>query len=565
MTDDVIADDVMAGDVDAMQERLAALRMDYGVKLLDRIGLLAEQLEALSHATGYKQRLSTLQTVRRLTHKLAGSGATFGFPKVSETARVMEMECHDIVDRKTDIAGDFLERQFVLCKRLREAAEAPALAVLDDGLDVFRAPKTGLQGQNIKTILILETQSEITDQVRMEMEHYGFAVRVISHPSKLEAALARGDVDVLVSGLVFDGDRTTALEELARLREKGVLNVPLVIRSILDDMEARLGAVRVGAEAFFPKPVAVTDLMDKLEGLSARTQDGPFRILIIDDDESIARYTELVLQGAGMHTRIQTSPVGVLETLEDFSPELVLLDLYMPHCSGQEIAAVIRQCREFTGIPIVFLSGEADTQVQLSAMELGGDDFLTKPIRPAHLISSLRIRAARFRELRSFMVRDCMTSLFNHTTTKQLLDTEVSRAQREQIPLALVSLDLDKFKTVNDLYGHAEGDRVIKTLARLLRQRLRGADIIGRMGGEEFAAILPGSDAAEAEILFDKIRKAFADIVFQAYDETQFSVTFSCGIAAFPHFTTATALSDNADKALYSAKNGGRNKVVQAD
>ncbi|MCK4940217.1 MAG: diguanylate cyclase, partial [Rhodospirillaceae bacterium] len=253
----------------------------------------------------------------------------------------------------------------------------------------------------------------------------------------------------------------------------------------------------------------------------------------------------------------------VIEVLNDFVPELILLDLYMPNCEGHEVAAIIRQQEAFDAIPIVFLSSEHDVEKQLSAMELGGDDFLTKPIQPKHLISAVRIRASRFRELRSMMVKDSMTSLYNHTTTKQLMRNEIERAKRTNQSIAMASLDIDNFKKVNDIYGHAVGDKVIKSLSRLLRQRLRGADIIGRMGGEEFAALLTGATAKEAELIFNQIRQAFSEIVFHS-GARDFSVTLSCGIAEFPAHGSVSSLSDASDRALYAAKNGGRNLVMLA-
>ena len=146
-----------------------------------------------------------------------------------------------------------------------------------------------------------------------------------------------------------------------------------------------------------------------------------------------------------------------------------------------------------------------------------------------------------------------MSGPYNHPTSKQLKATEMAGARRSGSKMVLASLDIDHFKNVNDTYGHGVGDRVIKALARLLRQRLRGVDVIGRMGGEEFAAILPDTAIEEAIKVFDQVRVAFGDIVFHA-EGVNFSVTISTGVAEFPAFDTTTALSDAADKALYAAK-----------
>ncbi|MDD2542247.1 MAG: GGDEF domain-containing protein, partial [Desulfuromonadaceae bacterium] len=186
------------------------------------------------------------------------------------------------------------------------------------------------------------------------------------------------------------------------------------------------------------------------------------------------------------------------------------------------------------------------------------------PIKPERLVSSAAARAERMKIIRSYMVRDSMTGLFNHTATKEHLDTTIALAQRKQEEVCFAMIDVDKFKLVNDTYGHPIGDRVLIALARLIRQRVRKADTVGRFGGEEFAVILPGCSLTEAVDLLNELRESFAAVSFQAKDET-FSCTFSCGIAALSLYGDATALTTGADEALYAAKAGGRNLVVAAE
>jgi len=193
----------------------------------------------------------------------------------------------------------------------------------------------------------------------------------------------------------------------------------------------------------------------------------------------------------------------------------------------------------------------------------GGDEFLTKPIKAQHLISSVAVRAERMKIIRSYMVRDSMTGLFNHTTTKEHLDTAIAHAQRKEEEVCFAMIDVDKFKTVNDSYGHPVGDRVLIALARLLGQRVRKTDVVGRFGGEEFAVVLPGCSISEAVTLLNELRESFAAVRFQAKGEP-FSCTFSCGVAPLSLFGDATALCKAADEALYQAKNGGRNLVCEA-
>jgi len=232
----------------------------------------------------------------------------------------------------------------------------------------------------------------------------------------------------------------------------------------------------------------------------------------------------------------------------------------MPECMGTELAKVIRQHERYVSVPIIYLSAEGDLDKQLDAMSEGGDDFLTKPIKPRHLIATVRTRAARARNLKARIVQDSLTGLYNHTHILQLLEDASFLARRRSKSLSFVMLDIDHFKKVNDQYGHPMGDRVIKSLALFLKQRLRKTDHIGRYGGEEFAVVLQDTDSQNALRLIDEIRKRFSEICYPAQQESLFC-TFSAGVAQLQPDQDIKSLARQADEALYQAKRGGRNRV----
>jgi diguanylate cyclase (GGDEF)-like protein len=159
------------------------------------------------------------------------------------------------------------------------------------------------------------------------------------------------------------------------------------------------------------------------------------------------------------------------------------------------------------------------------------------------------------------MVRDSLTGLYNHTTIKERLDQELSRSSRLQSCLCFAMIDLDHFKKVNDTHGHGTGDRVLKSLARYLSQRLRKSDVIGRYGGEEFAVILPDTPLQAAIGLLNELRLGFAHIHHRGSGK-DFTVKLSAGLASYPDYRNPTALIEAADQALYLAKRQGRNQVV---
>jgi diguanylate cyclase (GGDEF)-like protein len=300
-----------------------------------------------------------------------------------------------------------------------------------------------------------------------------------------------------------------------------------------------------------------------LDQFRQHSQDAPFRILIIDDDELLASHFRLVLENAGMEAFALSDPRQALDVVKSFRPEMILLDLYMPNYPGADLARTIRQDNDWLAVPIVYLSSERNIGAQLAAMEQGGDDFLTKPISDPHLVTAVRIRAERARSLSDLMYRDSMTGLLRHARIKDQLVVECERAKRSNEALCAAMLDIDHFKLVNDNYGHAVGDRVIKALAQLLKQRARKTDILGRYGGEEFAIILPACNIEMAKQVLDDIRQRFNSIIF-AYPGGVFSVTLSGGIAQMSEELSDHALLAAADGALYRSKQGGRNRISAA-
>ena len=158
-----------------------------------------------------------------------------------------------------------------------------------------------------------------------------------------------------------------------------------------------------------------------------------------------------------------------------------------------------------------------------------------------------------------------LTQLLVHDEIKKQLAIQVSAAQRRSLELSYAILDLDNFKQINDTHGHLTGDQVIKTLVSLLRRNFRRSDILGRYGGEEFVVIMLNTGLADAAIVLDRVRYEFSQIGHRSeVDDEQFFTTFSAGISHFPKYQEPEELQSSADKAMYTAKNAGRNKISLA-
>ncbi|MDD3482211.1 diguanylate cyclase [Azovibrio restrictus] len=354
------------------------------------------------------------------------------------------------------------------------------------------------------------------------------------------------------------------LGALNQLRERRPL-AQIICLGVPEDFVALDRALRAGADHCLTQGTPLQRVVGQVLERNGSSEQDPYRVLVVEDSRTAARVICRSLEENGIATRVLHDPSLSLAAIRQFQPDLILMDMYMPCCTGVEAARVIRQHDEFLSIPIVYLSGETDIGLQVDALRLGGDHFLTKPFNPVVMNAVVKSKIDRYRALRRSMLNDSLTGLLNHTSTKQALAVALEAVQNGGDSVAVAMLDIDHFKGVNDSHGHPVGDQVIRSLAWLLKQRLRRGDIVGRYGGEEFVLGLVGVSPVDAKEILDRIREDFSRISFSVPGGS-FRVTYSAGVAACldcqPH--CLESLLEAADEALYEAKRQGRNQVVLA-
>lgn len=563
----------MVSSPDCLREQFKILQKDYQQQLPSKIGHISEIWYRLLRRP---DRVADWEKLHCLIHRMVGSGATFGMSELSETARRMEGYITDMMAMKSHPTAAQQALINTVLDELKQMAIGPQWQVIGGIVDQYspeekKEVKSRWRGEeswrNVKSkklIVLIEYDEEQANDLRVQLSCFGYKISTVKELKGLKDAIEEMSPAAVIMDVMWPEGQMAGTEIIQEIQGSRNWPLPVLFISARDDLQARLQAVRAGGAAYFHKPVDIGSLIDKLDSLTAHETREPHRILIVDDELILATYHANILGKAGMVTEVVTDPMQVMKSLVDFKPELILMDMYMPGCNGLELASVIRQQDAYVSIPIVFLSVETNVEQQLTAMHLGGDEFLTKPIEAQHLIAEVKSRVERSRIVSSFMERDSLTGLLNHTKIKERLSIELTRAKRQQSPLAFAMIDIDCFKGVNDIFGHLIGDRVIKSLSRLLKQRLRKTDIIGRYGGEEFAVILPDTDAIGAAKVLNEIRSGFAKVRQLAQDNHEFSVTFSCGVAAFPEYSDANSLNEAADKALYQAKHSGRNQLALA-
>ncbi|MFI2818480.1 diguanylate cyclase [Vreelandella piezotolerans] len=547
----------MSSSASSLHDKLNQLRQRFIDQLPARLQLtvgLWQQSQASAEA---QARLGP--ELHRFFHSLKGTGRSLGFERIALLAEQGEAA----LDGQAP-AGQVVEQVFVHLaeeqQRLQSLPEQQrALAAMTS---VEFSPKpVQTRSKRQRLIYLCDDEPDQVSQLLHHLRCFGHEVVHFEDTDTFFNAVITRRPDAIIMDVQFPQGNTAGTETLASLNKLTGEPLPSIVLSAHGDFHSRLSAVRAGCNGYFTKPVKPLDLMLAVDELTTPSDEEPLRILIVDDEPEVAAYHALLLEQAGMAVQQVNHPADALTALERFSPDLLLVDVYMPVCSGEELANIIRQQPEHVGLPIIYLSSETDSQKQLSAMTAGVEAFITKPVIPDELVSAVTLRAERLRLLRSLMTRDSMTGLYNHSTTTELISKALAQAHRDNTEHAMAMIDIDHFKAVNDTHGHLAGDQVIITLARLLKTRLRMSDIIGRYGGEEFVVLLKGVSDERACALIDALRHDFAQVDFHA-GGTRFRCTFSAGISRFPNHPSTESLRLSADQALYRAKHQGRNQVV---
>ncbi|HEV8253676.1 MAG TPA: response regulator [Vicinamibacteria bacterium] len=541
--------------MESWEEAVAELRAGYvresQVKLDDALRL-ADKL-----ASGPPDGEALAELIRRF-HAFAGSGKTYGFAEVSALAAQGERECATLRQRGAGPSPLDVDRwRGILEAMKRQLAK-------DSATPPRREKPQPAPKEAASDILIVDEDEGVRQTLVPLIEQEGMKAR--SARSKQEAlrALEKRLPDGLITDIVLPDGSGYELVEHARALPRGDA-LPILILSPLTAFLDKVEAIHCGADGYFEKPVDWEALMRRLQHLLERNRAEPARILSVEDDPHQAAFLKMVLESAGHEVRICDNPRRFETELVAFHPDLVLMDIMLPSISGYDLVRYLRQDEKYATLPVLFLTTEQRMQARSETARVGGDDHIVKPVPAPLLLSMVAARLERARFLKGLLDRDGLTRLLTHTAFLERAQQTVAQKHRHPDRSCVwVMLDIDHFKKVNDRYGHPVGDRVLASLAALLRRHLRQSDTIGRYGGEEFAILIDDLSEEDAVRLFARLLDEFAATDQTAPGDVAFRTTFSAGVAALSPEMDLEAWKQAADDALYAAKAAGRRRVMAA-
>jgi two-component system cell cycle response regulator len=409
-----------------------------------------------------------------------------------------------------------------------------------------------------------------------------------------------GNCDIVLLDVMMPG--LSGIEVCRRLKANPkTAYIPIVIVTALDQPSDRVQGLEAGADDFLTKPVTDTALLSRVRslvrlkmltdelsvratvsaeiGLSgavgidpADGEDG--RLLLIEDNEPSARRVSSMLSPRH-RVDVEADPQEALFRAAEGDYDLAIISLDLKSYDGLRLCSQLRSLDRTRQLPILVLANSDDETRLNRGLDIGVNDYLLEPLDRNEALARVRtqVRRKRFSDrLRDSVqhtiemaITDPLTGLNNRRHLERHFATLIETGAREERPVTAVFLDIDYFKSINDTYGHAAGDEVLKAFARRVRQSVRGIDLVARYGGEEFVVVMPDTESEVAYRIAERLRETIAAEPFALDGGVRVRVTVSAGIASVnsPDDTPQSVLK-RCDEALYQAKGAGRNRVVHA-
>lgn len=434
-------------------------------------------------------------------------------------------------------------------------------------------------------------------EARLTAEY--FDVLTASSGREALALCAEHDIDVILLDVMMP--EMDGFEVARALKaDPKTHHIPILMITALDQPSDRVRGLEAGGDDFLTKPVDDVQLMarvkslvrlkvltdelrarartgqeiaveDAIRAMDAITTEGG-RVLLIDSDERhgarIAGYL-----ASSHYVDVLTDPADAVARISEGNFELTLISMALGDFDPLRVASQVRTLEKSRSLPIILIAEDADRPRVVRGLDLGVNDFIMRPVDRNELAARVRTQIRRQRyaaELResvnntlALAVTDELTGLYNRRYFDRHLALLLNKARDNNRDMALMLIDLDFFKAVNDTHGHDCGDAVLQEFSERLKRNIRGVDLACRYGGEEFVVLMPDTDFKQAQGVAERVRQAISDRGFEISPSHRLSITVSMGVALNERETdTPETLLKRADIALYRAKREGRNRIV---
>jgi diguanylate cyclase (GGDEF)-like protein len=537
-----------AGFDAAVDAHVKEVRRNYQSKL-------PAELRKLKEAIVEAQRNSntdSLKSVHALAHTIHGTAGTLGFQEVSDIAGEIDIKIKRFLDGALPGEEDWDE----IFKAFRRAETVPDRLSLVISVE----PHTS----NIASVLVVDSDESSMAEISALGHSRCIDIKPAFNRKQALDWAASGRMDGVILDLASCMGKGHIVECIDRLRRiPEMQNTPIALMSEDCSVDNRVAAAHAGATHFLQKPLLGDELADIVQQFVVARAESNHRVLVVDDDEPFREHIAAILREEGFFVATLSQPKRIFEKAEAVNPDIILLDVMMPDISGFDVCRMLRSAAVWKDVPILFLTAESAPKARLECFRAGGDDYIEKPVLKEELLARIGVRLERTRLYKDRADKDALTSLLSRRAFIEMFKIRIAEGLRYDRPVSLCLLDIDRFKHVNDTYGHLAGDRVLAGLGKLLESRFRATDVRGRWGGEEFTVVFYGEDRSTAAMILTRVLEEFSRMEFEGDKGEKFFCTFSCGVAELSSDGSSTdELFRTADERLYAAKKAGRNRIV---
>ncbi|MGH9448086.1 MAG: GGDEF domain-containing response regulator, partial [Terriglobia bacterium] len=342
-------------------------------------------------------------------------------------------------------------------------------------------------------------------------------------------------------------------------------SIPVMVLTSKDTFTDRVEVARRGGRGFLPRSSPASKIAEAAAQLLGRLHAEDNRILAVDDDPQVLSFLRSLFESRGLRIDTLDDPLQFWERLEAAAPDLLLLDVDMPHLSGVELCRVVRNDPRWSETPILFLTRYNNPETIDRVFSAGADDFVPKPVVGPELLTRVFNRLEQTRLRKSMMETDSLTGALNRSKFSRTLTGFLELARRHTQPAAFALIEIDQLKEINHAQGHGTGDAVMQRIGFLLREGLLGDDAFGRWSGARFAAGMYGLARYDAVLRLNELAEKIQNERFKAADGAGFAVTLSAGIAEYDEDgNDLEGLFKAAERALLEAQKSGGGRVLPA-
>jgi DNA-binding response OmpR family regulator len=466
-----------------------------------------------------KTRRDVLIEARHIAHKIRGTAGSVGLPAVSEIAAKLE-------EFLLGLDGQEDTQQEVIWSEVIRILTQGHQAVLASKVEVGGASS---REQELPHVLVISGTDDVTLAATAEQIREIANVEVTVDPTDVAGMFAKHRIDAVF--LEMTANRQASIQRAAEIRQlSGCGALPLGFFTTLNAPLSVVEQLYVGGSVNLAHPVGEDNLCDAIRGLLSLVNVDQPRVLAIDDDEVLCRFVASVLHNERMETMTSTNPLTGIELIDQFKPDLILLDVMMPVMTGFEVCRKIRENPEWKGIPVVFLTSKTSSDSRSAAFAVGANDFVTKPVLAAELIKRINSQIQDSALRRQVRTRDTETGVLNGDSVMEQANLMLERHRDYESPMAVALLTVDDFDKLALIQGQFAARQAANYLGELIQQRFRAEDLRGRWSDRGYVLAFEQCDRGLIEEALALLQQDYSKVQF-AGSAFRFTASFSSGVS----------------------------------